>query len=91
MLRKAIFFYVTCLEDDNIFTHMCIMKRQRVNNLIINFKKNLNEIFSKKEYRNINGDQTFNYNREKYLITGYPGNLKNKMIIPFNIQFPACW
>ncbi len=46
----------------------------------INFRKDLKEVFSKKEYRNINGDQTFNYDCQKFLIKGYPGNLKNKMI-----------
>lgn len=45
-----------------------------------NFNKNLKEIFCQKEYRNINGDQTFSYNGNKYLILNYPGNLKNKMV-----------
>ena len=46
----------------------------------LNTRKDLSEIFSKKEYRAINGDQTFNYNTVKYLINSYHGNLKNKMV-----------
>lgn len=42
--------------------------------------KDLDEIFSKKEYRVIGSDQTFNYSRNKILIEGYPGNLKNKQV-----------
>jgi len=42
--------------------------------------KDLDQIFSKKEYRVINADQTFNYDSNKYLINGYPGNLRNKMV-----------
>ena len=46
-----------------------------------NFRKDLSEIFAKKEYRNINSDQTFNYNCSKYLISDYPGNLVILLVI----------
>ena len=45
-----------------------------------NFRKDLNEIFSKKEYRTIHADQTFYYNNKKYVIQKYMGNLKNKLV-----------
>jgi transposase-like protein len=45
-----------------------------------NFRKDLNEIFSKKDYRVIKADQSFSYNSTKYVIDAYPGNLSNKMV-----------
>ena len=46
----------------------------------INFRKDIDDVFSKKEYRVINSDQTFNYNSKRYVINGYHGNLANKMV-----------
>ena len=46
----------------------------------LNFRKDLNEIFSKKEYRVIKADQSFSYNSVRYLLDQYQGNLTNKMV-----------
>lgn len=45
-----------------------------------NLRVDLNEVFSKKEYRTIHADQTFYYNSQKYLLQRYMGNLKGKLI-----------
>lgn len=45
-----------------------------------NFRKNLNEVFSKKDYRVIKADQSFSYNTTRYVIDTYPGNLSNKIV-----------
>lgn len=42
--------------------------------------QNLNEIFCIKDYRNINGDQTFYFKNNKYLIHDFPGNLRGKIV-----------
>jgi len=52
-------------------------------NIDSDYRKNtldLDQIFCLKDYRNINGDQTFYFQNNKYLINDFPGNLRGKMV-----------